>query len=110
VVDKKPNFIEFYKKSGSFDSNGAAPAGLKMALHHQQCVRENRRKETADPSTTLRAFGMTKGAVSSIRRTMTSSPGEGRQFTILLKNRAGMQAAECLRPPCFKRDKPLTSP
>jgi hypothetical protein len=77
VVDKRPNFIEFYKKSGSFDSNGAAPAGLKMALHHQQGVRENRRKEAADPSTMLRAFGMTKGAVSSTRQTITSSAGRG---------------------------------
>jgi hypothetical protein len=35
-VDKKPNFIEFYKISRSRDSSGAASAGRKIALHHRK--------------------------------------------------------------------------
>ena len=34
-VDKKPNFIEFYKISRSRDANGAASAGRNIALHHR---------------------------------------------------------------------------
>jgi hypothetical protein len=35
-VDKKPNFIKFYKISRSLDSSSAASAGRKIALHHRQ--------------------------------------------------------------------------